>query len=75
MTVIGSMKFRQIRIVPIQEQVAVQVRVRSAALGLTQFERPHASDGHLDVAKSVQQQYAQFPAEVIPLHYRGEISS
>ena len=69
------MQFRQVRIVPIQEQVAVQVRIRSAVRGLTQFERPHASDGHLDVGKCVQQQYAQFPVKVIPLHYRGEISS
>ena len=75
MTVIGSMQLRQIHIVPIQEQAPVQVRIRSAALGLTQMERPHVADGHLYMAKSIQQQHAQFSVEVIPLHYRSEISS
>ena len=75
MTIIGSMQFRQVRIVPVQEQMAIQVRIRSAALGLTQMERPHVADRHLDLAKSVQQQRAQFPIKVIPFHYRSEISS
>ena len=75
MTVIGSMQFRQVRIVPVQEQAPVQVRIRSASRSLTQMERPHVADGHLDVAKSVHQQRAQFPVKVITVHYHSEISS
>ena len=75
MTVIGSMQFRQVCIVPVQEQAAVQVRIRSAFLILTQVERPPLADGHLDVAKSLQQQRSQFPVKVVTVHYRSEISS